>query len=340
MKLSELAERLKCDFKGKDIEIIGVNSLNAAGESELSFLSNPKYISSLSQSKAGAIILKEEFANRVNPETSVLISVNPYEDFARCIFMYAKKQGFYKGVSPQAYIHESAKLGENCIVYPFVTIGENAVIGDNTELFSGVYIGENVTIGSRCTFYPNAVVMADTQIGNDCVFQAGSVIGGDGFGFIRVGDAIQKIPQIGKAVIQDKVEVGANSCVDRAALDKTQIGKGSCLDNLVQIGHNVNVGENNLIIAQVGIAGSTTTGKNVTLAAKAGIAGHLHIGANATVAPISGVGKDIPENAVVGGIPAVDQGTYMRTVTLMPKFPEMYKRLSALEKKVATNENN
>ncbi len=329
MKLSKIAELLNCTFTGEDIEISGVNTLETANASELSFLSNPKYIKGLETTNAGAVVIKEEFASQVK---NALISDKPYEHFAHCIMMFAKTQGFYKEISPQAYIHETAKIGENCIIYPFVTVGENAEIGDNTKLFSNVYIGENVKIGKNCTLYPNAVVMAECELGDYCCLQPGAVIGAEGFGFVPTPMGIQKIPQIGKTVLKNKVEVGANSCIDRAALDKTLVDDGSCIDNLVQIGHNVKVGKNNLIVSQVGIAGSTSTGDNVTLAAQIGVAGHLHIGSGSTIAPKSGVAKDVPENVVMGGTPLADQKTYMRTLALMPKFPELFTRLNKIEK--------
>ncbi len=334
MKLSKIAELLNCSYKGEDIEILGVNTLDSATSEQLSFLANPKYIKALAATSAGAIIVKEDFAENV---PTAIISTKPYEDFARCIFMFAKKQGFYKDISEQAYIHESAKLGKNCIIYPFVTIGENVVIGDNCTIYSSVYIGENCIIGDDCTIYPNVSIMADSELGDSCCIQPGAVIGAEGFGFVPTPMGIQKIPQIGKAVLKDRVEIGANTCVDRAALDVTLVENGSCLDNLVQIGHNVKIGKNNLIISQVGIAGSTTTGDNVILAAQAGVAGHLHIGSNSTVAPKSGVAKDVPENVTMGGTPLTDQKNYMRTLALMPRFPEIFKRLSKIEKELNIN---
>lgn len=335
MKLSEIAKLLHCRFKGEDVDIIGVNTLSVAKEGELSFLSNPRYINQLAGTKASAVVLAEEFADQV---PTALISSKPYEDFARCIFIFAKKQGFYKDISPQAYIHDTAVLGENCIVYPFVTIGENVSIGENTRLFSNVYIGENVTIGKNCTLYPNVVVMADSTIGDNCCLQPGAVIGAEGFGFMRVNDTMHKIPQIGKAVLQNNVEIGANTCVDRAALDKTEVGESTCIDNLVQIGHNVVLGKRNLIISQVGIAGSSSTGDNVTIAAQSGIAGHLHIGDNATIAPKSAAARDVPANVTMGGVPLTDQKNYMRTLSLMPRFPELFKRLSRIEKALKLDE--
>ncbi len=329
MKLSELATILKCTLKGEDKEITGVNTLQEASANELSFLSNPKYIKQLADTKAAAVILKVDLSENIE---TALISEKPYEDFARTIAMFAKPQGFLQGVSPLAYVHESAKIGENCTIYPFATIGKDVVLGDNCTIFSSVYIGEETTLGNNCTIYPNAVIMGKVKLGNACCIQPGAVVGAEGFGFVPTPMGIQKIPQIGTVEFGDKVELGANSCVDRAALSATKVGDGTAIDNLVQLGHNVEVGKNCLIISQTGVAGSTSLGDNVTLAAQCGIAGHLHIGSGSTLAPKSGVAKDIPENVVMGGSPATDQRTYMRTLTLMPKYPEIFTRLNKIEK--------
>ncbi len=337
MKLSEIAKLLNCTLKGEDKEITGVNTLKEATSNDLSFLANLKYTHQLDNTKAGAVILKEEFSHKVE---TALISEKPYEDFARCIGMFEKKQGFFQGVSPQAYIHPTAKIGENCIIYPFVTVGENAVIGDNCKLFSNVYIGEDTTLGNNCILYPNVVIMANITIGNSCCLQPGAVIGAEGFGYVPTPIGIQKIPQIGTVQLADKVEIGANSCIDRGALAATKIGERTAIDNLVQIGHNNEVGKDCLIVAQVGIAGSTTVGDNVTIAAQAGIVGHLHIHSNAVIGPQCAVVKDIPANSIVGGVPATDQKNFLRVLSLTPRLPELFQRLKRVEKTLDLNEKD
>ena len=231
-------------------------------------------------------------------------------------------------------IHPDAELGDGVTVYPFVYIGPHATVGSGVKLFPGVYVGENVRIGKGTTVYPNAVLMAGTHVGEGCILHPGSVLGADGFGFARTPAGIQKIPQVGKVTIGNAVEVGANAAIDRAVLDATRIGDGTKIDNLAQIGHNVQIGRNGFVVSQVGISGSTTVGDNCTFAGQVGIAGHLHIGDNVTIGPQSGVAKDIPSDVVVGGTPTVDQRTYMRTLALMPRFPELFKRLSKLEKEL------
>lgn len=328
-RLSEIATRLGMTLKGEDAEVFGVNTLESAGPDEVSFLANPKYADQLAATRAGAVIVRPEHAGEV---TRALISETPYQDFGRTLELFAVPQGSFSGISPLSSIHPGAILGANVTVYPFVFIGPNAHIGDNATLFPGCYVGENSRIGARTVLYPNAVIMAGTHVGDDCILHPGSVLGADGFGFARTPGGIQKIPQVGKVVVGNDVEVGANATVDRAVLDTTRVGDGTKIDNLVQLGHNVQVGRNNFIVSQVGVSGSTKIGDNCTLAGQVGVAGHLTIGNNVTIGPQSGVARDIPPDVTVGGSPAVDQRTYMRTMTLMPRFPEIFKRLSKLEK--------
>ena len=299
-KLSEIAAQLGLILQGDDAEVIGVNTLEGAGPDEVSFLANPKYADQLAATRAGAVIVRPEHAGDVR---RALISENPYQDFGRVLELFAAPQGSFSGISPLAFIHPDAELGDGVTVYPFVYIGPHATVGSGVKLFPGVDVGANVPIGKGTTVYPNAVL-------------------------------IQKIPQVGKVTIGNAVEVGANAAIDRAVLDTTRIGDGTKIDNLAQIGHNVQIGRNGFVVSQVGISGSTTVGDNCTFAGQVGIAGHLHIGDNVTIGPQSGVAKDIPSDVVVGGTPTVDQRTYMRTLALMPRFPELFKRLSKLEKEL------
>lgn len=330
-KLSEIAARLGLTLRGDDAEVIGVNTLESAGPDEVSFLANPKYADQLAETRAGAVIVRPEHAGDV---ARALVSDNPYRDFGRVLELFAAPQGSFSGISPLAFIHPEADVAEGATVYPFVYIGPQARVESGVTLFPGVYVGEKVRIGKGTTVYPNAVLMAGTEVGNNAVLHPGAVLGADGFGFARTPAGIQKIPQVGRVVLGDEVEVGANAAIDRAVLDTTRVGDGTKIDNLVQLGHNVRIGCNSFIVSQVGISGSSTIGDNCTLAGQVGVAGHLHIGDNVTIGPQSGVAKDIPDNVTVGGTPTVDQRTYMRTLALMPRYPELFKRLSQLEKEV------
>lgn len=332
LRLSDIATRLGMTLKGDDREVSGVNTLSAAGPDELSFLANPKYISELHTTRAAAVIVHADNAGDV---PCALISAHPYQDFGRTLTLFARPQGWFSGISERADIHPEAQLGAGVTVAPFACIGPRAVIEDGVRIFPGCYIGEDCHVGEGSTLYPRVTLMSGTRIGKRCIIHAGVVLGGDGFGFTRTARGVEKIPQVGTVTLDDDVEVGANSTIDRAVLDVTHVGQGSKIDNLVQIGHNVRLGKNNFIVAQVGIAGSCTLGDDVTLAGQSGLSGHLRIGNNVTLGPQSGVARDIPDNMTMGGTPAVDQKTFMRTLALMPQFPDMFKRLSKLEKEVA-----
>ncbi len=333
MTLSELAKLLGLTLRGEDREFTGLNTLEAATEDEVSFLANPRYAQYLGDTRACAVIVAEEFAGQA--PKAALVSANPYFDFARASALFVRKQGEGEGVSPLAFVHPSASLGEGCVLHPYAFAGPRAVLGKGCVLFPGAYVGEDCVLGQNCILYPHAVLMAGVTLGNACVINSGAVIGADGFGFVRVGGTMQKIPQIGTVTLADGVDVGANSCVDRSTLGSTSIGKDSKLDNLVQVGHNVSLGEQCLIISQVGIAGSTKVGDRVTMAGQAGIAGHLTIGDDVTIGPQAGVPKDIAAGVTGGGSPFMDSRTFMRTSVLIPKLPEMHSRLKQLERELA-----
>ena len=331
MKLSALAAALGMTLHGDDAEFTGLNTLEAATGTEVSFLANPKYTQALARTRALAVIVAPEFQDQVK---TALVSENPYRDFAGAATFFERKHGEFSGISGQASIDSTAELGEGCTVYPFVFIGPRTRIGEDCVLFPGAYVGEDCIIGKSCTLYPGAVVLAGISLGDNCVLNAGSVIGTDGFGFARMGGKMQKIPQIGTVHLADGVDVGANTCIDRATLGATSVGADTKLDNLVQIGHNVSLGEQCLVISQVGIAGSTKVGDRVTMAGQTGIAGHLKIGNDVTVGPLSGVGQDIPDGITGGGIPFMEGRTFLRVLTSTPKLPELFRRVKALEKEL------
>lgn len=330
-RLSELAAFLKREFIGKDVEICGCNTLMDAKEGEISFLANPKYAKYLKSTRAGAVILEPSYASEVK---NGIISDNPYLDFAKVVSLFAKEQGEFSGISELSYIHEDAKIAEDVVIYPYVYIGPRAKIGKKTKIFSGVYIGEDVSIGNKCTIYPNVVIMGGCEIGNRVILHPGVVIGSDGFGFAMGDEGREKFPQIGKVVIEDDVEIGSNSTVDRAALGETKIGKGTKIDNLVQIGHNVKIGANSVLVAQVGIAGSTNIGKNVILAGQVGVVGHLNIADGVIIGAKSGVPKDIKKKGIYSGSPIMEHNRFLRTCSVISKLPEIYKEFKQLKKKL------
>ncbi|MDR1684941.1 MAG: UDP-3-O-(3-hydroxymyristoyl)glucosamine N-acyltransferase [Desulfovibrio sp.] len=332
MRLSELAAAFGLTLIGEDREFSGLNTLEDASETEVSFLANPRYRHLLGTTRACAVILAPEYAVEAR---CALVSAAPYQDFARAASLFTRRESGFTGISPAAVIHPEADLGAGCTVHPHAHIGARSRIGAGCEIFPGAYVGEDCRIGDNCVLYPNAVVLSGTEMGARCVLRPGAVIGSDGFGFVRAEGEMRTVPQIGAVRLADGVDVGANSCVDRATLGATSIGTDSKLDNLVQIGHNVRMGEQCLIISQVGIAGSVRVGDRVTMAGQAGIAGHIHIGDDVTIGPQSGVPADIPSGSRGGGSPFMDGGAFMRVISLLPRLPELHRQVRRLEKELA-----
>ena len=332
MKLSKLAEALSLSFSGTDCEVSGLNSLEDAGETEISFFTNPKYAKFAKDTKACAVLVTSDLADSV---PNALVSPNPYFDFARAGALFARKEGEFAGISPLAHVDESAVLEEDVTVYPFAFIGPRARIGKGSQIFAGAYIGEDSHLGPGCNVYPGAVVFARGVLGPRCVVQPGAVVGAEGFGFVRTVAGIQKIPQTGGVVLGEGVELGANTCVDKAHIGNTTLGNFSKIDNLVQIGHNVQMGEENIIVSQVGIAGSCRIGHRVTMAGQTGIAGHLNIGDDVTIGAQAGVPQDIEAGAIGSGTPFMDKKTYARNLMLTPKIPDLFKRVRTLERELA-----
>lgn len=332
MLLSELAARLGLTLRGGDREVSGVNTLEAAGPLEVSFLANPKYAGLLASTRAGAVIVAEAHADSV---ATALVSANPYLDFARTLTLFARPQGCMAGKSDLAFVHPEAGVAGDVTLYPFAFVGARAVLAEGCVLFPGAYVGEDCVLGPGCVLYPGAALMAGTRLGARVVVGPGAVLGSDGFGFAESGAGREKIPQVGVVEVGDDVEFGANCAVDRAALDKTRIGRGAKIDNLVQVGHNVVLGEDCVLVAQVGISGSTKVGNRVIMAGQVGVAGHLTIGDGVVIGPKSGVPHDILPGKVVGGIPVMDRGLYLRNLALAPKLPDLARRVAAMERELA-----
>lgn len=331
MLLSELSGLLGLKLSGKDKEISGVNTLELAGPAELSFLASAKYEGMLKTTEAGAVVLEEKYADQVE---SALISENPYMDLAKAMHIFSSPQGCLEGIHELAFIHPDAEVDDSATVYPFAFIGKGAKIGPNCKIFAGVYIGEDSVLGAGCIVYPNCSIMAGTVIGVGVILQPGVVLGGDGFGYAQVAGKHMKIPQIGSVELGDQVEIGSNSCVDRAALDVTRIGTGCKIDNLVQIAHNVTTGEDCLIISQSGVAGSSKLGKNVIIAAQAGLVDNISVGDGAVIGARAGVSNDVPAGFVGAGAPLMDKRTFLRSAVGIRNLPEMSKKLSAMERRI------
>jgi UDP-3-O-[3-hydroxymyristoyl] glucosamine N-acyltransferase len=329
--LKELADLVGGEIVGDEtIEISGVMSIDEAKRGQITFVANPNYLKKVKETKASAVILSSEPAGVTKP---LLVTENPYLAYAKIVSLYYRRPRQPLGIASQSFIGVGCHLGADISIYPFVYVGNNVHISDRVVLFPGVYVGDDSYIGEDTIIYPNVSIYEGSKIGKRVVIHAGSVIGSDGFGYARDGRKSVKIHQIGIVQIDDDVEIGANNAIDRAALGKTRLRRGVKTDNLVQIGHNVTIGEDSIIVAQVGISGSVEVGSNVTLAGQVGVAGHLKIGDNVTVGAQSGITKSIPPDQVVSGLPAIPHQKWLRSQVNITKLPEMRKRIKKLEEK-------
>jgi len=311
--------------------ITGINSLNEAGPSEISFFSDSRYQESLRNTRAGALLISREAPSFKGPQ--VIVS-NAELAYARVATLLAPPVSRHPGISQRAVIHKESRIGKDVSIYPMVYVGQGAQIGDGTTLFPGSFVGDDVRIGQRCLIYPNVTILKGCIIGNDVIIHPGTVIGGDGFGFVRDGAVSVKIPQIGIVQIDDHVEIGSNNCIDRAALGKTWVKRGTKTDNMVHIAHNVVIGEDSIIVAQTGISGSSHIGRGVVIGGQVGIIDHIEVGDSAMIGPQSGIAKDIPPGGVFSGSPAIPHRLWLKTSTLTPRLPEFNQRLRRLEKRV------
>jgi UDP-3-O-[3-hydroxymyristoyl] glucosamine N-acyltransferase len=336
--LSELAAHVQGNVVGDGSVVVHkVAAIDEAGPGEITFLSHPRYQKFLPQCKASAVIIGPGVAGSAHRGSHNFIeAANPYLAFAKILAIFSPPPLFNGERSAAVHIDGSAKLADGVTIFPNVVVGPRVKIDHGSVLFPGVFIGADAAIGADCVFYPNVVIREGCRIGDRVVLHAGVVIGSDGFGYAGTGAGRIKIPQIGVVVIEDDVEIGANSTVDRATLGKTIIGRGAKIDNLVQIGHNVIVGEDCLVAAQVGIAGSTRLGKNVTLAGQVGVVNHIQIGDNATIGPQSGIAKSVPSGAVLSsGLAAAPHHQWLKVMTLLPQLPSLWSAVRRLEKAVA-----
>ena len=325
MKLSAIAAALRArlDNGSPETEITGLNAIDQAGPGELSFVSNPKYAAAARSTKASAVIVAEDFPAI---SSAMLRSKNPYLAFATAIGLFHQPAKYAAGVHPTAVVHASARIGAGAHVGPYVVIGEEVEIGKNAVLLAHVVIYRGARIGDNFCAHAHAVVREGCYLGNNVLLQNGAVIGADGFGFAK-DDAGRwhKIPQPQPVVIEDDVEIQANSCIDRASVGETHIGRGTKIDNLVQVGHGSRIGEDALLASQVGLAGSTEIGNKVILTGQVGVVGHCKVGDGAIVTPQSGVAGDIEAGAIVSGAPAVEHKLWLKYSALLSKLPEIAK---------------
>jgi len=333
MKLSAIASALDARLENgsPDTEITGLNGIEQAGPGELTFVSNPRYAAAARSTKAAAVIVAENFPAL---GTAMLRAKNPYLSFAQALELFHKPRRYAPGIHPTAVVHETAKIGPNAHLGPYVVISEDVEIGADAVLLAHAVIYSGVKIGAKFFAHAHAVVRENCRIGNNVLLQNGVVIGADGFGFAKTANGRwYKIPQPGPVVIEDDVEVQANSCIDRASVGETRIGRGVKVDNLVQVGHGSQVGEDALLCAQVGLAGSTEIGARAILTGQVGVVGHCKVGDDAIVTPQSGVANDVPAGALVSGAPAVDHKLWLKYSAILPRLPEMVRALRANKSK-------
>ena len=329
----QIAAYLQGTIEGdKHVSISNVSKIEEGRPGTLAFLANPKYHKYIYDTQASIVLVNNDLKLDKKVSATLIRVKDAYQAFASLLDMYEQSKPKKTGISKLASIASSAKTGKDPFIGEFVSIGENASIGDNVSLYPQVFVGDHVKIGNNTILHPGVKVLRECEIGDNCVIHAGTVIGSDGFGFAldQGSESRRKVPQLGNVIIGNDVEIGANVAIDRATMGSTRIGNGVKMDNLIQIAHNVEIGDNTVIIAQAGIAGSTKVGKNVIVAAQAGIVGHLTIGDGAIIGAQAGVPNNLKEKEIVLGSPAFDIREFRRAAAVFKKLPEIYRQINQL----------
>jgi UDP-3-O-[3-hydroxymyristoyl] glucosamine N-acyltransferase len=339
MQVSFTAEQIATVIKGTiegdpSVRVSGFSRIEEGKPGSLTFLANPKYTHYIYTTQASIVLVNNDFKPEQPVQATLVRCASAYAALAILLDMVEKMKPQKTGIEPMAYIAEGVSLGENVYVGGFAYIAEGAKIGNNTKVYPQSYIGEHATIGENTIIYPGVKIYQGCVIGNNCIIHAGAVIGSDGFGFAPEDGTYKKIPQMGIVLVEDDVEIGANTTIDRAVMDATIIRKGVKLDNLIQIAHNVEVGDNTVMAAQVGISGSTKIGKQCMFGGQVGLGGHIAIGDNANIGAQSGIISNIDSGAKIMGAPAIPVKDYFRSSIIFPKLPEMYRQIAQLQKEI------
>ena len=337
MKIKEIADRLGGSVQGDEaLEITGVHGLEGAEAGQITFMADKKFAEQLKISNASAVIVQKP----METDKTQVIHPAPALAFAKLVAEFHPDPRPAPGIDDRAAIAEDVQLGQDVFIGPFVTLGSGVVVGDRAVLHPGVVVQDGCHIGNNSVLFPNVTLYRNTIIGNHVILHAGVVIGADGFGYTPDEKGRHfKINQTGRAVIEDHVEVGANTCIDRAAFGETVVREGTKIDNLAQIAHNCDIGPHSIIVSQVGMAGTCKLGHHVILAGQVGLADHVTLGNQVVVAAQSGVNKNLPDPGFYGGSPAVSAMTWKRYVTTLPKIPEMSRKIQDLEKRLNAIEN-
>lgn len=334
----QIAELLDGEIDGNpEASVNRLSKIEEAGPGSLSFLANPKYTPYVYDTKASVVIVNKDFEAEKEVHSTMVRVDDAYASFARLLDLYNQIRHDKKGIEDQAVVSKSAKVGEDVYIGALTYVGDNVEIGNNCKIYPGCYIGDNVKMGDNCIIYSGVRVYSDCEIGKEVTLHSGVILGGDGFGFAPAQNSYSKVAQIGNVIVEDHVEIGANTTIDRATLGHTIIRKGVKLDNLIQIAHNVEIGENTVIAAQTGVAGSTRIGKNCMIGGQVGIIGHLSIGDNVKIAAQSGVGNNLKDNEIVQGSPAFSVGGFKRSYVYFRKLAEMSDEIQKLKKQVAAS---
>jgi UDP-3-O-[3-hydroxymyristoyl] glucosamine N-acyltransferase len=337
----QIADILDGDIVGNpDVEVNKLSKIEEGKEGSLTFLSNPKYTSYIYETQASICIVNKSFEKNQDISTTLIKVEDSYEAFSKLLEVYNQIKLDKKGIEKPSSISDTAKLGENIYVGAFTYIGEDVDVGDNVKIYPNVYIGDNVTIGNDVTIFAGSKIYSETQIGNHCTLHSGVIIGADGFGFTPSENGeYSKIPQIGNVIIEDFVDIGAATTIDRATLGSTIIRKGVKLDNQIQIAHNVEIGEHTAIAAQTGIAGSSKIGKNCLIGGQVGIAGHIKIGDRVKIQAQTGVGRNIKDDEAIQGSPAFGYNDFNKSYVHFRNFQKIVSRLDHIEKQFPKDEN-
>lgn len=333
---TQIAEILDGKVEGNpEVEVSELAKIEEGGEDSLTFLSNPKYTSYIYSTKSSIVIVNDSFEAEEEISTTLIKVKDAYKSFIKLLEYYNEIKLNKKGIEKPNYISDSATFGEDLYLGAFSYIGNKVKIGSNVKIYPDVYIGDNAEIGNDVIIYPGVKIYSETIIGNDCVIHSGVIIGGDGFGFSPDEKGkYTKVPQIGNVIIEDHVEIGAGTTIDRATLGATRIKEGVKLDNQIQIAHNVEIGVNTVIAAQTGVAGSTKIGKNCIIGGQVGIVGHLQIGDRVKIQAQAGIGRNVKDDELLQGSPAFGYGDFNKSYVHFKNLPKTINRLNQLEKKL------
>lgn len=345
MQVSFTAEQIATVLKGTvegdpSVKVNNFSRIEEGKPGTLTFLANPKYIHHIYTTKASIVLVNDDFKPEQPVQATLIRCANAYASLAVLLDLVEKTKPQKTGIEPMSYISDSASVGTDVYVGGFAYIADNAQVGNNVKIYPQAYIGDDVKIGDNTIIYPGVKIYSGCIIGSNCIIHAGAVIGSDGFGFAPENGVYKKIPQMGIVIIEDDVEIGANTTIDRAVMDATIIRKGVKLDNLIQIAHNVEVGENTVMAAQVGVSGSTKIGKQCMFGGQVGLGGHITIGDNANIGAQSGIISNIEADAKILGAPAIPVKDFFRSSIIFPKLPEMYRQIAQLQKEIDALKSN